>query len=155
MIELQNFNLIKIDKTNEQQFSFLKELFQNKEDTAMDYLGNLTNMNDENSYIVLNNKKESIGYFSMSSPVINHMGLNSSSLYYAISPKYRGNGYGTKFIQEISDYLLENIDMLILKIAKENISSQRVAQKNNYEIIFEDDEDYIYGKSVVKKNKCK
>lgn len=155
MIGLQNFNFIKIDKNNEQQMNFLKELFQNKEDKSMNYLGDLTNMNDENAYIVLNDNLEQIGYFSMSTPVLNHQGLQSSSLYYAISPKYRGQGYATKLLMVVSDYLLEKIEIVILSIDKNNESSRKVAEKNNFKIIFEDEDDCIYAKEANYKKKSK
>ena len=138
---LESFNLIKVDKNDETHNQFLKELFQNADDKSMEYIGDLSNVTDDNAYIVLNNKLEKVGYFTMSIPIINHSGLSSSSLYYAISPKYRGLGYATKLLGEISDYLLNELDMIVLSVDKNNEASKRVALNNNFRIIFETEED--------------
>lgn len=140
-MELESFNLVKVNKNDRLHMLFLKELFENTDDKSIEYLGNLSKFNDDNAYIVLNDKLEKIGYFSMSIPVLNHRGLISSSLYYTICPKYRGLGYATKLLEEVSDYLLNKIDMLILSIDKTNEASKKVALNNDFNIIFEDDEE--------------
>lgn len=70
-------------------------------------MGHLETVFDDNTFIIENKNMEKIGYFSKSDPVINVLSLSSVSLYYAISPKYRGNGYATLLLQEISQNLLE------------------------------------------------
>ncbi len=152
-ITLPNFTLIAVNKNNSEHLKFLKELFRNPADKQMDFLGHLDAIFDENTFIVEYGSIGKIGYFSKSNPVVNGLNLSSVSLYYAISPKYRENGYATALLQELSKYFLEENDMLVLKIHKDNIASIKVAEGAGFEVSFksEEEEDIIYTKYACKK----
>lgn len=145
-IELETLKLVSIDFNNKDHLQFLKELFQNSNDSSMNFLGDLSSVRDEYAFIIVNDDMEKIGYFSITDPVVNVQSLLSSGAYYAILPKYRNKGYATRMLEEVSDYILKNIDMLVLSINKENIASRKVAEKNGFKIIFEDEEDMLYAK---------
>ena len=56
------------------------------------------------------------------------------TLQYAVSPEYRKQGYGTKILKEISNYLFSNgIKCIDLDINKNNIGSIICAENCNYE----------------------
>ena len=61
----------------------------------------------------------------------------SDDLYinYCILEKYRNKGYCTKLLKEITIYLLNNIKQISLLIKEENIKSSKLALKNGYTII--------------------
>ena len=54
-------------------------------------------------------------------------------LQYAVSPKYRGLGYGNLLLKEVTDYLLKNNKSIRLDIDKNNTNSIKCALKNSYE----------------------
>lgn len=145
-MQLESFNLKKFDSNNVKQKEFMKTMFSNESDEIYSYLGHMDKLEDENAYLVYNNEDHMIGYFSMSQPVINQMNLLSTSLYYAIHPFFRRQGYATKFLQEISEALLEQVDMIVLMIDQKNIASIQVAKNAHYQVQFcdNDEEDIIF-----------
>ncbi|MCI6266902.1 MAG: GNAT family N-acetyltransferase [Erysipelotrichaceae bacterium] len=156
-IELEDLLLIKVDKNNLKHLEYLKKLFQNKEDKSMDFLGQLDQQIDDNTFIVQNKHDKKVGYFAMSKPVINYLGLSSISLYYTIEPTYRSKGYATILLQEMSQYLLEKNDMLVLNIHKKNLASRRVAEKAGFQLEFtsDEEEEEIYTKYAQKQKKIR
>ena len=140
-IKLKNFDLIKVNLDNKEHLIFLKELFQNKDDKSLEFLGDLSNVSDKNAFVVRDVDLKFIGYFSMSIPTVNKLGLRTSGIYYAIDSRYRNKGYATKLLQEVSSYLFGELDMLVLSIDKDNKASRRVAEKNFFHVIFEDEDD--------------
>ena len=93
----------------------------------------------------------------MSNPITNRLGFTATSLYYIITQEFRGQGYGTILLKEISNYLLQNIDMIILSIDKTNIASRKIAEKVNFKIEYEnsEDEEIIYTKYTPSKRNTK
>lgn len=99
---------------------------------------------DGKTYI-LKDKEKLIGF-------IGSKKLNSNGVlefWYNIDADYRNNGYATKVLEEITPYLIENIDGLKdikLNINKYNHASKKVALKAGYNIVDVDDkiEEYCY-----------
>ena len=112
-IQLKNFDLRKVDLDNKEHLNFLKELFQHNGDSSMDFLGDLSNVQDGNAYIVKSADVGVVGYFSMSIPVVNKLGLRTCGIYYAIDSKYRNKGYATKLLQEVSLVLIRTASKTI------------------------------------------
>ena len=140
-MQLESFTLQRLDSKQKEQQEFMQQMFSNEEDEIYSYLGHMNHLGDEHTYLICNDENHMIGYFSMSQPVMNQMNLLSTSLYYAIHPSYRGKGYATKFLQEISGILLKQVDMIVLMIHQENIASIRVAKKALYQVQFCDSEE--------------
>lgn len=148
-ISLDNYKLIKLRKNSLNEVNFIRELFTDNE--VISYLGHLEN-DFSNVYVVSDSEGNYIGYLSMSNIILNIKNLISITLYYAIDKKYRGMGYGTKLLNEVSDYLLNEVDMLVMMIDVNNKSSLKVAEKASFEVEFKSDEDVIYTKySKIKK----
>lgn len=123
-IYLENYKLIKLQKENLNHLYFIKNLFMDEK--VVEYLGHLEN-DLSNTYIISNNDYY-IGYLSMSSIITNSKNLTSITLYYAIDKKYRNSKHASNMLLEISDYLLNTVDMLVLMIDKNNSSSSKVAR---------------------------
>jgi spore coat polysaccharide biosynthesis protein SpsF len=76
---------------------------------------------------------------------------NTGIINYSIDKHYRGEGYGTKMLQELERTLerenLVEINKLIGKVKHNNIPSQRVFEKCKYKVM--DSEEYlIYSKEI-------
>ncbi len=147
-IELDDLTLVGVDKNNLEHLEYLTKLFQNKEDKSMEFLGHLDKEVDDNAFLVTTKYSCKVGYLAMSNPVTNYLGLSSISLYYTTDPSYRSQGYATMLLQEISQYLLEESDMLVLTIHKKNLASIRVAEKVGFQLEFasEEEEEVVYTK---------
>ena len=152
---LKNFKLTKIDFENLEQKKFLDTMFIDKDDQANIFLGQMNNL--EAGYLISNKEHQMIGYFNCSNIVINQLGKSSISIYYGISLNNRQRGYATQFLKEVSDFLLEQVDTLVLVIAKNNRISIKTALNNDYELAFsspdEDDAVYIKEKATKKVKK--
>lgn len=151
-ISLDSYKLIKLKKENKIDLDFVKELF--KDEDVLLYLGHLEN-DFKNVYIVSDYDGNYIGYLSMSNVIVNMKNLTSVTLYYAIDKKYRGMGYGTLLLNEVSDYLLERVDMLVMMIDINNKSSLKVAEKASFIEELVSDEEIICTKYSVKRRKQK
>lgn len=156
-IQLNNLTLKTIDKTNPEDTKFLENIFNNRSDKNIEFLGNLSKYITDRTYIVINENNQKIGYFSMTDPILNRENLTSVSLYYAISKEYRNQGYATKLVEEITNYLIQNniADMIILTIDNQNIASITVAEKLNFTIKFQDESEAIYIKNIKNRKKVK
>lgn len=151
-ISLDSYKLIKLKKENKIDLDFVKELF--KDEDVLLYLGHLEN-DFKNVYIVSDYDGNYIGYVSLSEVIVNMKNLTSVTLYYAIDKKYRGMGYGTLLLNEVSDYLLERVDMLVMMIDINNKSSLKVAEKASFIEELVSDEEIICTKYSVKRRKQK
>ena len=151
-ITLENYKLIKLEKDNKKDVEFVKNLFLD-EDVLL-YLGHLEN-DFSNVYIVSDIMGNYIGYLSMSNVVLNMKNLTSVTLYYAIDKKYRGMSHGTLLLSEVSDYLLDKVDMLVMMIDINNKASRRVAERVSFNEELVSDEEIIYTKYSMKKRKQK
>ena len=145
MIELETLKLELINYNNKEHLLFLKNLMQSKD---MTYLWDLTNINlsnnqNKDNYLVLNDKKEKIGYINISDPTEAYYG-NTVSIYYAIEESYRGNRYGKKIIEEVKRWLFEskNIDCIVAQVDVDNIHSKNVLLKAGMELMNNSD-DYL------------
>ena len=144
IINLKSYKLIKRTKIEDKKtLEFIKELFQDEE--TIKYLGNLENDKD-NTFIISDYNNNYIGYLSMSEKITNREYLESISLYYAINKKYRSIGHATNILKELSDYLLNEVDMLVLMIDKNNIGSTKAAINASFNKENEYDDDVIYTK---------
>ena len=152
---LKNFKLTKIDFKNLEQKKFLDTMFIDKDDQANIFLGQMNNL--EAGYLISTKEYQMIGYFNCSNIIVNQFGKSSISIYYGISLNNRQRGYATKFLKEISDVLLEEVDTIVLVIAKNNRNSIKTALNNDYELAFsspdEDDVVYIKEKAIKKVKK--
>ena len=93
----------------------------------------------------------------MSNIITNSKNLTSITLYYAIDKQYRNLGHGATMLTEVSDYLLDNVDMLVLMIDITNTPSMKTAEKAGFKEEYRDDEDVIYTKysNIKNKKSCK
>lgn len=141
-INLKNYKLIKLHEKNLNHLYFIKNLFNDEE--VVKYLGHLDN-DLTNTYIIVNNDCY-IGYLSMSNIITNNQNLTSITLYYAIDKRYRNKSHASNVLLEVSEHLLNTVDMLVLMIDINNDSSSKVAKKAEFKEEFRDDEDIIYTK---------
>lgn len=151
-IILTNYHLIKFDEFNKQQLTYLKDLMQ--DEFFIKYLGHLE-QDRNNVYIISDSSNNYIGYFSMSNPVVNNKNLTSITLYYAIDNKHQCLGHATKMLTEVSEFLLDKIDMLVLMIDKTNTPSMKVAQNSGFNIEYQDEDDAILTKYNHSKDKIR
>ena len=57
-------------------------------------------------------------------------------LRYGIKKEYQGNGYMTEVVKCLSKYLFDkNIDKIVIICKNDNISSNKVASKNNFKLL--------------------
>lgn len=141
---LASLKIESVDYENINHLNFLKKLMQSKD---MNYLWDLADKNLANSqsdykYIVINKNNEYIGYLNISNPTIAYYG-NTVSLYYAIEESYRGNNYGKRIIEEISNWLFEqnNIDCIVAQVDINNNNSINTLTKAGMKIV-NNDSDY-------------
>lgn len=141
---LASLKIESVDYENINHLNFLKKLMQTKD---MNYLWDLADKNLANSqsdykYIVINKNNEYIGYLNISNPTIAYYG-NTVSLYYAIEESYRGNNYGKRIIEEISNWLFEqnNIDCIVAQVDINNNNSINTLTKAGMKIV-NNDSDY-------------
>lgn len=151
-INLESYRLIKYDINNHKHMNFIKKLFN--DDNVVFYLGHLEK-NVNNAYIVSDYNDNYVGYLSLSDVVVNIKNLTSSTIYYAIDKRYRGMGYGSGLLKEVSEYRLADIDMLVMMIDVNNIASLKAAEKAGFNEEFRSDEEVIYTKYSNKKRKIK
>ena len=149
-IILENYKLIKLNNSNSKDLNFIKNLFIDEE--TVTYLGHLER-DLNNTYIIANNNNDYIGYLSTTNVITNINNLTSITLYYAIDKKYQNLGHGTNMLIEVSNYLLNTVDMLVLMIDVNNKKSAKMAEKALFKEEFRDEEDIIYTKYNLVKNK--
>lgn len=144
MINLISLKIESIDYENINHLNFLKKLMQSKD---MHFLWNLADENLANNqnnckYIIVNENNEYVGYLNISNPTIAYYG-NTVSLYYAIEESYRGNNYGKRIVNEISDWLFteNNIDCIVAQVDTNNISSINTLTKAGMQVV-NNDSDY-------------
>ena len=142
-ISLENYKLVKLREDNAWGLKFIRDLFSDEEVNF--YLGHLEN-DRNNVYIVCDNDGNYIGYLSMSDVVLNMKNLTSVTLYYAIDKKYRGMGYGTGLLKEVSAHLLKEVDMLVMMIDVRNEICCKAAKNASFKEEIISDEDIIYTK---------
>lgn len=144
-IELYNCN-------NYYHRMMIREMADN--DYTKKYLGEINNDTffNKETYVFKDLSNNYIGFISCSLPVETHYGI-SITLYYAIHHKYQNKGYGSKMLELFENFIKENkkIDIIVLNIESDNYASLKLAQKNNFSIAYQDDENYIYTKFLTKK----
>lgn len=153
-MKLQNFKLIPLQKCDEENATFLNNLYLDKE--FQKFFGKMhfeiSKTKDSifaNTYVAQKNKIP-VGFVVIAHRIVRG-NVMATTLYYGIDAKYRHQGFGSSLMREVSDYLLEreDINMVIMNINIENIYSQKVAEKAGFIYIpeFSDNEEYQYRKS--------
>lgn len=142
---LPSYRLEKINLYEKGHIEFI-DVF-NCDQECSQYLGNLFRVFEKEappSYIVhLGNTQ--IGFLQ-----IETVNFETRELTYALHPRCRHHGYASGFVREASDFLLnEECEQLLLKIAKNNLSSIRVAINAGFS--FEPIDDYRYYEFVKRK----
>lgn len=147
---------LKLERVNykdKKHLLFLKELMNS---SNMDYLwdisdSNLDINNNRSRFIILNNRKENIGYINISQVTDAYYG-KTVSIYYAVSESKRRNNYGFKIVDNLSDYLFaqKDIDCIVAQVDTTNIASQKVLLKSGYNKLYEDDDEIKFVR--LKKN---
>ena len=144
--------LEKMDSQNILQRNWLQEI---KEDPKIkEFLGEVdAKIYIENSYFLKDEKQNVyLGFITHSDPVDTKVG-KTISIYYAVHPNYRHQGYGSVLLNLFTEEILSfyPIDKFVLNIKKENQASQKLAMKCGFQCILEDDEDMLFIKEVTKK----
>ena len=144
--------LEKMDSQNILQQNWLQEI---KEDPKIkEFLGEVdAKIYIENSYFLKDEKQNAyLGFITHSDPVDTKVG-KTISIYYAVHPNYRHQGYGSVLLNLFTEEILSlyPIDKFVLNIKKENQASQKLAMKCGFQCILEDDEDMLFIKEVTKK----
>lgn len=137
-ISLSKLKIVSYDSTNEihrkckydflkdEQFiKFFGQFFVKNSD---EYFKNSTELEIKKIYYIVF-KEEIIGLIRLFDIRENGM----IDLQYAVSPEYRGLGYGNLLLKEVTDYLLKNNKSIRLDINKNNANSIKCALKNSYE----------------------
>ena len=131
---------------------FIKEIM--KDGSVQDFLGNIDSQTYLKDGFLLKNETDYVGFITHS-PIVDTRVGKTVSVYYAISPRYRHLGYGTVMLNLFMETFaaMYSLDKFILNIKKENLSSQQVALKCGFQCIYEDDENQMYCKDVVREKK--
>ncbi len=140
-IDLSRLQLSTIDLKNKKDILFVKKLLlQNKMIKDTD----ISNIINDDIYLV-RDKDKSVGYLSISSPVVTGSGLNQISLLYGIDSKYGLDGYDEILINDISDLLLKDDNvMLVLNTNRYDFRGQDVANHAHYTLEYTDDDNMVY-----------
>ena len=131
---------------------FIKEIM--KDGSVQDFLGNIDSQTYLKDGFLLKNETDYVGFITHS-PIVDTRVGKTVSVYYAISPRYRHLGYGTVMLNLFTETFaaMYSLDKFILNIKKENLSSQQVALKCGFQCVYEDDENQMYCKDVVREKK--
>lgn len=131
---------------------FIKEIM--KDGSVQDFLGNIDSQTYLKDSFLLKNETDYVGFITHS-PIVDTRVGKTVSVYYAISPRYRHLGYGTVMLNLFTKTFaaMYSLDKFILNIKKENLSSQQVALKCGFQCVYEDDENQMYCKDVVREKK--
>lgn len=131
---------------------FIKEIM--KDDSVRDFLGNIDSQTYLKDSFLFKNKTDYVGFITHS-PIVDTRVGKTVSVYYAISPRYRHLGYATVMLNLFTETFaaMYSLDKFILNIKKENLSSQQVALKCGFQCVYEDDENQMYCKNLVREKK--
>lgn len=153
ILDLSTLKLEPVDYNKKEHLNFIKNLMQSKDIYYLWDLADSSLINNQNTskYIILNESLEKIGYVNYSDPTEAIYG-NTVSLYYAIDEKYRGQEYGKRIIEEISNWLFfeKGIDCIIAQADVKNIYSINTLLKAGMTRINEDEE---YTTFIQRKNR--
>lgn len=153
-MNLSHFTLLKIDQNNKEHLSFLRQLFL--DETVKKYLSGLNKYIGENDYILYNGN-EKIGYVSLTKPLLNHFQSITTTIYYAIDKKHRGNHYAQQLLLDLEEHLKDKIDQFVVQISRYNKASLAVASNAGFKIVFDDisDEMIVLNKEITNKKNRK
>ena len=145
MINLRTINLEKVDKIK--HYNLIMKLNRDKgvndyiSHDFISFLDKYAAETDDKMEIgkcyVVNKDKKNIG-------VVGTLDMSSTGVvevWYSIDKDLRGKGYGEKVLAQVTPYLIENIKGLNdieLRINKNNKASKKVAEKNGYDLYYED-----------------
>ena len=131
---------------------FIKEIM--KDGSVQDFLGNIDSQTYLKDSFLLKNETDYVGFITHS-PIVDTRVGKTVSVYYAISPKYRHLGYGTVMFNLFMETFaaMYSLDKFILNIKKENLSSQQVALKCGFQCVYEEYQNQMYCKNLVREKK--
>ena len=131
---------------------FIKEIM--KDGSVQDFLGNIDSQTYLKDSFLLKNKTDYVGFITHS-PIVDTRVGKTVSVYYAISPRYRHLGYGTVMLNLFTKTFaaMYSLDKFILNIKKENLSSQQVALKCGFQCVYEEYQNQMYCKKLVREKK--
>jgi RimJ/RimL family protein N-acetyltransferase len=150
-ILLDTLNLVRY---NEENHRLLLENFE-KGESASDFIHQIgqrlesskTNLKTvfQSAFVVEDNNTP-VGYLYISS-----MQKDEVFIEYAVLKEYRGNGYGKKIVEEVSDYLFSfhNIENVKLDISPNNKNSIFVAESCGFEMDEEEFESRNFSGKMV------
>lgn len=143
MIQLENLKLDYIDYDNIEHLKFLKKMMQSKDIKYLWDLSDSSLYNNQNNdkFLVLNDKDEKIGYINISDVTEGYFG-NTVSIYYGVEESYRGNGYGRRIVSEVNKWLFENrnVECVIAQVDIDNIHSNYTLNKAGMIEMLKDDD---------------
>lgn len=102
-----------------------------------------SNIKSVNHYVIYNKSKESIGMCGNSISSSNQI----IELWYCIDQEHRNHGFAEKLVVEITHYFLstlKDLQTIKLVINKDNIYSNKVANKSGYSLVNEDKDKNVY-----------
>lgn len=88
---------------------------------------------EKNSIWIIKNEKELISICSIKSPSYNYPIIGS----FFTKRNFRNKGFGTKLLQDVTEFLKNEFKIVNLLAEKSNIESNIVFKKLNYKIIYE------------------
>ena len=155
IIPLETLSLVTFDKNNEKHITFLKRII-NDESIKKRFTGFLSRLNSKANYGIIGKSffvaenKELIGFID-----IGLLNQEEEAVYLrgAIDKSKRGNNYGHKMLNEVSNYIFENysnVKTIKLKIDKNNYASIKTAESCGFNYILNDY--YIKSNPYLKKS---
>ena len=156
-ILLRDLKLERVDFFDEEKIHYIEGLLD--DELIKKYLGYLKdgisiskNMGYLSSHYVVKQGEKFVGYLYLSPPFIKDK-RTSSEIRYAIDSLYRKSGLGSKLVNQVSDFILENtnIDSLTAIIQQQNSISQHIVENSGYLRGEEDIDGIIFEKSSFKR----
>ena len=137
-IKLDNFSIINYDPNNISHIKFAKDMKEaNKKDNYLyncidkiiEMSATSENLHLGYGYMVIE-KEKIVGYVRPARKV----NINTLELDLGVNPKYRNQGYGSRILVEVSDYLLriDDIKCIKLNIDISNEYSLKCAKKAGF-----------------------
>lgn len=139
-----SFQLLTFDQENPQHRSFVEELIKGNE---MKFVKQIKERLQRSSYqdsfleraYLVASSKDLIGYLYLS-------GIKRNSIYleYLIAPSKRRQGYASRLLEEVSDYLFSNypLEKILLDIDQGNYPSMKTALAAGFSY---DTDEYVQG----------
>lgn len=86
-----------------------------------------------------------VGYAGMKIKLNKYWVVHTATIWYKIRPTERNKGYGTKLVRKLVKRANDlGITYVKASVSSDNIASQKILLKNNFEQYFEEYENYFY-----------